>query len=224
MKRMIAVLLVFGMSAVPSNAQVKRAKLAPVLAETLTPVVVQARAAFGVRQPVILVRGLTDQCGGDKRTNALIRLCYSERQILVSVDRVANLQPAAAAYLLAHQFAHAAKIRHGLADIAFARIAANRTDAQRLRGQVTRLVECAAGVLHKRSYPNLDQSLIDWFGSEPFADPHWGASPLWRGPKISIGLKERDRWFRIGHRAAEFSVCAQPDFSADLLVKADLSE
>jgi hypothetical protein len=87
-----------------------------------------------------------------------------------------------------------------------------------LRGLVARQVECISGFLVDRAgLPNA--SLTFWFAEEPFADVHWGRDPLHLGPKVSIGLVERDTWFQIG-QAGDLAACGPGEFTADLLLDA----
>lgn len=162
---------------------------------------------------------LMGQCGADRGSNPYVLYCPSHRKIYMRTGVVDELGAGAAGYLLGHVYGHAAQVRYGVADIALATIRANRGQETQLRGHVTRQVECVSGVLNKRAgMPS--GSLTNWFNAEPLADSHWGASPIARGPVVSIGLSARASWFRKGWASGDFADCGSGVFPADLLVDA----
>lgn len=190
-----------------------------VQADTLTPLVATADKTFPRLPDVYFRNSLKGQCDADNRSNPYVLFCSSERRIYMRTGTVAELGAGAAGYLLGHVYGHAAQVRYGVADIALATIRANRNKETELRGHVTRQVECVSGVLNKRAGISTGGPK-DWFKTEPLADAHWGATPIARGPVVSIGLTVRDTWFRKGLKSGDFADCSSGVFPADLLVNA----
>ena len=140
----------------------------------------------------------------------------SSNSIFITYDA---MESPAGPYLLAHALGHAVQVRHGVADVALSTIRANRDNETALRKDVTRMVECIAGVLIARAglpAPPLDQL----FDLEPFTDSHWGRDPLRIGPQVTLGMAERNAWYQKGHAAGHPAACHTTLFSADLVVAA----
>ncbi|SEW08171.1 hypothetical protein SAMN04488515_0963 [Cognatiyoonia koreensis] len=184
-------------------------------ADDLDRIMQSANRAFD-RMPVLQrVEMIAGRCGADQTVNPAVAYCTSQNTIFAS-DAAATRPETA--YLLAHTLGHAVQVNHGVADVALATINANRADEEALRGDVTRQVECIAGVIYSRAgLPLVD--LADWFSREPLTDSHWGRDPLSIGPKVSIGLDVRNQWFARGYRG-QIADCATPRFGADLLIAA----
>ncbi len=156
-----------------------------------------------------------EECGHGPGVNPRLAYCTTRNVILLSeVFR----DDARMEYELAHLYGHAVQVQHGVADVALREILARRDEEVKLRGWVTRQVECIAGFIHAKAGLT-DILLQDLFDSEPMTDSHWGRDPLHRGPKVSIGLAARAEWFAIG-RQGDLSKCAVGEFSADLLLDA----
>lgn len=152
-------------------------------------------------------------CGEDETASMTGIYCTSTRDIYVpDALRDAHLGP----YYLAHLLAHGIFVEHGLADVALAAIQANRADEAYLRGQVTRQIECLAGLLYAKA-GLLKTDLRDHLNEEPFTNAHWGRTPVARGPKVSIGLDARADWFLKGQAATRPIDCAVPELPAELL-------
>ena len=174
-----------------------------------------AFAAFPGMPRVQTVPEIVGRCGADVRVNVAVAYCTSRNVIFVSSQTRTRPE---AAYLVAHVYGHAVQVRHGVADFALAQIRSRRGEEVMLRGLVTRQVECIAGFLMSRG--GLETlALSQMFAEEPFTGAHWGRDPLRIGPKVSIGLAERDAWFQIG-LGGDIAACAPGEFSADLLLEA----
>ncbi len=171
---------------------------------------------------VSLTSALRDVCGGDEGSDPYVIYCTSLNKIYVDAKlSEKKMSDAEMGYRLAHAYGHAVQVRHGIADIALATIRANRAEETALRGMVTRQVECIAGVLMRRAYGKGVAGPAAWAGAEPFTGSHWGASPVARGPKVAIGLAERNAWFEKGRDSDDFASCAVGVFSADLILRAE---
>ncbi len=175
----------------------------------------QAEALFRDLPEVIRVKDARAQCGADKGVNKVVAYCTTKNVINLR-DRFP--EPISWAHHLAHVYGHAVQVRHGVADIALREIRARRDDESKLRGWVTRQVECIAGYIFSQT--GLEAvALEDLYAGEPLTDSHWGRNPLAVGPKVSIGLKARAEWFDIGLTQG-LGACAPGEFSSDLLIKA----
>lgn len=140
--------------------------------------------------------------------------CTSERRILMTL--AARVAPDAA-YRAAHLYGHALTVETGVADAALAAIRARPAEEPALRADVTRMVECLAGVVAAAAgYPDGPPE-----GAERFTGAHWGHRPA-AGPRVSIGAAERHAWFARGAEAGTFAACDTPSFPADLVVRATL--
>ncbi|MEO0387755.1 MAG: hypothetical protein AAF281_09535, partial [Pseudomonadota bacterium] len=121
----------------------------PVLAaaDTLERLVAVAEAYFPKMPPVIVARDIAGLCGGGGDSNSSVQYCARSNRILRVPDLAARAgSTAAAGYMLAHLYGHAAQVQHGVADIALARILTDRAREAAYRGMVTGQVECIAGV------------------------------------------------------------------------------
>ena len=170
-------------------------------------------AAFSDMPSLIVQPGIKDECGGNGAANSDVIYCTSNNTVFLR-DGAAN-----GAYLIAHVMGHAVQVRHGVADIALREIRARRDEEAKLRGWVTRQVECIAGFMLARAgmpLPDLDQA----FDQEPFTGSHWGRNPIRIGPKVSIGTSERAKWLAKGHGAKSLEACAVGEFGAELLIAA----
>jgi len=184
-------------------------------ADPVADVAAAVNATFD-RMPVIQrVAQIEGRCGADEHVNDVVAYCAPQNRVFLVSDAIGRPE---AAYMLAHVMGHAAQIQHGVADVALATIRANRDQEDVLRADVTRQVECVAGVFYTRAgLPRAD--LTDWFSTEPFTGSHWGRDPLSVGPKVSIGLAERAAWFARG-QGGDLAACATQSFGAELLIAA----
>lgn len=172
-----------------------------------------AHAHFADLPQVQMVAAIPGQCGADEHVNSAAVYCTSDNTIYLAG------RDAAAPYRVAHLMGHAIQVRHGIADVALRRIRANRDSEPQLRRDVTRMVECLAGVIIARAdLPTPD--LAQLFESEPFSGSHWGRAPLTIGPQVSIGLNERALWLAKGAAAGTPAGCDTASFPADLAVQA----
>ena len=211
------VLLILLCLAAPVHGQgVQMAELSQPTARLVRDVTQIAHKTFPNLPSVRLTSQIGAICRGDGDSSTLTRYCTSDNAIYVAADLAQRVEADMAAYLVAHQFGHAVQVRHGIADVALARITRDRAREAEYRGWVTRQVECIAGVLLKRAgarVPALD--------AEPFTGSHWGRSPMAGGPRVSIGAGERRSWLQTGHRAGDFKVCAVGEFGAELILRAE---
>lgn len=164
---------------------------------------------------VVVVDAIAGNCGASAEVNPRVAYCTTQNRIFVAEG---VLDDPSIHYEIAHQFGHAIFVRHGLADVALAAIRANRSQEAFLRGQVSRQIDCLAGVLYVRS-GLAAASLLDWFPEEPFTGKHWGRDPLRVGPTASIGLAARDEWFLKGQTVAHPRACEVPELPIDLLLE-----
>ncbi|EPX79113.1 hypothetical protein thalar_01932 [Litoreibacter arenae DSM 19593] len=164
--------------------------------------------------PQVVAR-MTDVCGADRGVNDQVAFCASNNVIYYRAD---SFYQDHEAYELAHVLGHAIQVRHGVADVALREIRRRRDEEDKLRGWVTRQVECIAGYLFlQANLPKTD--LHHLYDAEPMTGSHWGRDPLSVGPKVSIGLDARAEWFAIGQEG-DLNACAVGEFGADLLLKA----
>lgn len=215
---LLAALAVF-FSASVSAQDVGTAGLNPRTAAALRPIVKVANETFLRMPQVQLTSRLSDLCEGDEHSDRLTRYCTDLNTIYVSADLTDRLPEPAIAYLLAHQYGHAVQVRHGIADVALAKITTDRTREGELRAMVTGQVECISGVLFGRA--GLRGKPSDWFGEEPFTGAHWGRSPMRNGPKVSIGMGQRDQWFTTGARSQSFEACTVGEMDTRLILRAE---
>ncbi len=174
-----------------------------------------AQSLYSKMPGVEIVDQITGECGATAAVNQRVAYCTSANTIFVARG---VLDDPSIGYELAHQFGHAIFVQHGVADVALAAIRANRPKEAFLRGQVSRQIDCLAGVIYTRA--GFSQAeLVDWFKDEPFIGAHWGRNPLRVGPRASIGLAARNEWFVKGQMGAEPSVCAVPELPIELLVE-----
>jgi len=177
-------------------------------------IVSTARDLYPRMPNVVAVDMIAGNCGATVAVNQRVAYCTSLNRIFVAKGILAD---ESAPYEIAHQFGHAIFVQHGLADIALAAIGANRSKETYLRGQVSRQIDCLAGVIYARAGYDA-ASLGDWFTDEPFTGSHWGRNPLRVGPKASIGLAARDEWFQKGQDAGHPSACEVPELPVELLI------
>lgn len=173
-----------------------------------------AQSLYARMPSLVIVNAIAGNCGATAAVNPRVAYCTSQNRIFVA-DGVIN--DPSVGYEIAHQFGHAIFVQHGLADVALGAIRANRPNEAFLRGQVSRQIDCIAGVIYARAGLG-KASLKDWFPEEPFTGSHWGRDPLRDGPQASIGLAARDEWFLKGQNAAHPRVCEVPELPIDLLV------
>lgn len=174
-----------------------------------------ANASFDRMPTVTTVSTIGNTCGAGNGVNSQVVYCTTENTIFITNAAAAAPE---GPYLLAHVYGHAVQVRHGVADVALRTITANRDREAELRMDVTRMVECIAGVI--LSGAATPQDLNALFTSEPFTGSHWGRSPLVQGPRVRLMLAERNRWLQKGFAAGEPSVCHTASFPADLVVTA----
>lgn len=172
-----------------------------------------ADASFDRLPRVEIVDAITD-CGAGEGVNEAVAYCTT-RDVIYLTRAAAG--EAEAPYLLAHVYGHAVQVKHGVADVALQTIRANRGREAALRRDVTRMVECIAGVILRNEPP---VSLTALFSKEPFTESHWGRDPLTAGPKVTLGLEERAAWLARGQAAGHPSACNTESFPADLVVAA----
>lgn len=159
--------------------------------------------------------GVLGKCGATAQVHRRAAYCTSSNTILFDSSSAFD---EAVAYEIAHLLGHAVQVRHGVADIAFREIRARPAEERKLRGWVTRQVECIAGFIHARAGA-APFDLAAHYEVEPFTGSHWGRNPLSVGPRVSIGTAERQKWFDTG-RAGDLSACAVGEFGAELLLNA----
>jgi len=175
----------------------------------------QAQALFRDMPEVVRVADVLAHCGAGSGVSVIGAYCTTENVIYM---RDVRPEPKIWAHHLAHLYGHAVQVQHGVADIAFRQIRLRPTEEAKLRGWVTRQVECIAGYIYSETeLPEL--SLQQVYATEPLTGSHWGRDPLSVGPKVSIGLEARAEWFERG-RTQGLGSCAPGEFSADLLLKA----
>lgn len=179
-------------------------------------VLAAAHTSFADMPRVEVVETIAGRCGADHTVNPVVAYCASTNTVYAAG---ASLFEPDMPYQLGHVLGHAAQIRHGVADVALAAIRADRAAEPTLRKHVTQQVDCLAGVFYARAgLPRA--SLLDWYDTEPFTGAHWGRNPLTVGPKVSIGLAQRDQWFQRG-QSGKVADCTVAVFGADLLIAAD---
>ncbi len=174
-----------------------------------------ASAAFDRMPRIQMVDAIAGQCGADRAVNRDVAYCTTRN--IIFITRSAATRPEAA-YLVAHLYGHAVQVQHGVEDLALGQIRARRDEEQMLRGLVARQVDCVAGFLFARA-GLAPARLTDWMGQEPFAGTHWGRDPLRVGPRVSIGLAQRDIWFQRG-QSGSLAGCKVGELPADLLIMA----
>lgn len=187
----------------------------PAAADGVDDIMQAAQTAFAQMPTLQITPQIAGNCGADALVNQDVAYCTSRNIVFLSEE--ASTRPEAA-YLVAHVLGHAVQVKHGVADVALREIRRRRQEEPKLRGFVARQVDCIAGFLfHRAGLPTA--SLGDWFEGEPFAGTHWGRDPLRAGPKVAIGLSERDRWFQRG-QIGDLSNCGAGEFGPDLLLQA----
>jgi len=211
----VAAMMSFGGTA--HAKPIENSALNPQLAADLQILVDRANATFARLPTVALVEDMSTTCGADQNSDPLARYCIRDRRIYIGARGRGDMMR----YQLAHIYGHAVQVRHGVADVALRTIRKNRKDEGKLRGMVTRQVDCIAGGLYRRAYGNDGASLRNWFRAEPFTGSHWGGGAISQGPKVTIGLNTRDQWFRKGRDQNDFSACTTQVFGAELLLRAE---
>ncbi len=214
----VRVLMVWALATTAAAQGVQMAALNPATTRAIEDVVQTAAKDFTRMPQVRLNSALAGVCGGDATSNTWVQYCTDLNTIFVAADLADVLGPDPAAYAVAHAFGHAVQVVHGQADRALSVIQADRAREAELRGMVTRQVECVAGVIYGRAMGS-GGSLTDWFATEPFADSHWGRSPIARGPVVSIGLAQHDAWFRRGQAGGTVEVCAAGEMGVEALLR-----
>ena len=175
----------------------------------------QANALFVDLPKVLRVANPRTHCGADEGVNNIAAYCTTQNAIFL---REVFPEPILWAHHLAHVYGHAVQVRHGVADVALREIRSRRDEENKLRGWVTRQVECIAGFIFGQS--DLGRvALDDLYSDEPLTGSHWGRDPLSVGPKVSIGLGARAIWFDVGQTKG-LSDCAPGEFGSELLLKA----
>lgn len=174
-----------------------------------------ANASFAQMPAVRRVGQIAGHCGADETVATDVAYCTSQNVIFVSHD--AGTQPGTV-YLIAHAFGHAVQVRHGIADVALAKITARRNEEAKLRRMVETQVDCIAGFLLARADMPAS-SLFDMLSRPSLNQSHWGRDPLRIGPRVMVNLQARDRWFQIG-QTGDLSACSPGEFTADLLISA----
>jgi hypothetical protein len=173
-----------------------------------------AQGLFPELPNVERVARIEGECGADSAVNPVAAYCTSRNVILL---RDGAAEGRALAHLIAHLYGHAVQVRHGVADIALREIRARRAEEAKLRGWVTRQVDCIAGAI--LSQAGMHMALDEIYSEEPLTGSHWGRDPLSVGPKVSIGLEARAEWFEIGQQQG-LAACAPGEFGSELLLNA----
>lgn len=197
------------------------AGLNPQTAQALRSVLHVANKHFSRMPQVQLTSRIENLCEGGVRASKQVRYCTSLNVIYIAADLSKKMPREAAAYVLAHEFGHAVQVRHGIADVALAKIQSDRAREPELRAMVTKQVECIAGVLFGRAHPKSRAVPSTWFSGEMFSDRHWGRVPLSSGPEVSIGAAARDQWFATGRKSRDFASCTVGEMSAGLILRAE---
>lgn len=219
MKISMAVLALLGTGQMVCASELRRANLSPNTAQVIGPLVAGAHQTFSRLPEVELTQNLGGKCKAGRQSSPYALYCSDENRIFVAADLADTQGEGVARYMVAHLFGHAVQVRHGIANRALRAIQADRAREAELRGMVTRQVECIAGVLVGRIGEGGD--LDDLFEAEPMTDSHWGATPLSRGPRVSIGLSERAKWFARGATTKDFANCAVGEMGAELILRAE---
>ena len=176
--------------------------------------VANAFAADFPDMPVLeVLADISTKCGANGVANGDVIYCTSDNTVYLRQGAEHS------AYLVAHVMGHAVQVRHGVADVALREIRARRQEETKLRGWVTRQVECITGFMLARTEMPLPDLNVA-FKHEPFIGSHWGRNPIRIGPKVSIGAEERIKWLEKGHTASGLEDCAVGEFGADLLIVA----
>lgn len=209
--------IICGLCGGPAGAgDVAMASLSPETAEALRPVVSAAEAVFANMPAVQLTEAIGGACGGGAVANPFVQYCSDLDVIFVAHDLAQIAPPQVAQYMLAHVYGHAVQVVYGQATLALRAIRRAPEREAELRGMVTRQVECLAGHIFGVAAGDETASLAAWFEREPFTDSHWGRTPMSQGPRVSIGLEARDRWFQRGIHASSPGECAVGELGADL--------
>ncbi|SFS09817.1 hypothetical protein [Yoonia litorea] len=187
----------------------------PATADVAQRVAAVADASFARMPQQVTADRIAGQCGADETVHPTVAYCTSQNRIYVSAGSV---EPPFLSYLVAHVYGHAVQVQHGVADVALRTIRARPEDEAMLRGWVERQVDCIAGfVLAQADLPLPD--LTTYVTDDPFDRPHWGRSPLSRGPHLPIPVSDRMRWLKTGYERG-LSACAVGEFDASLLLAA----
>ena len=218
MKIILMISLAVSLAWPAMSKDIKRQHLSPNLAEVLQPLVSTAHKAFSRLPNVVLTNDLSKTCKPDEQSNRFVLYCSDLNEIFVAVGHGQSAD--AMRYRVAHVFGHAVQVRHGIANRALRAIRTEPAREGELRGMVTRQVDCIAGVLIGRAYGG-SGGLTSIFNAEPMTGSHWGATPMRRGPKVSIGLTARDAWFRKGRASKDFANCAVGEMGAELILRAE---
>ncbi len=165
--------------------------------------------------PLRRVPRMLGVCGADESVNPFVAYCATQNVILLRDNFMVT---PSGAYEQAHVMGHAIQIRHGVADVALREIRARPEEEEKLRGWVTRQVECIAGVIMAKAGFTSFQ-MEDHYHHEPMTGSHWGRDPLSVGPKVSIGTAARQEWLDIGLKG-DLSACAVGEFGSELLTNA----
>ena len=173
-----------------------------------------AQTLFPDMPEIELVDQIVGRCGADHGVNPIAAYCTSENVIFM-VEAGTDYAPLA--HHLAHMYGHAVQVRHGVADIALREIRRRPNEEAKLRGWVSRQVECIAGAILRQADINIDISTI--YDQEPLTGSHWGRNPLAKGPRVAVGLKARAEWLETGYSQG-VAACAPGEFGSELLVKA----
>lgn len=184
-------------------------------ADAVDRVMAAANAGFDRMPSLSRVDQIAGNCGANADVNKNVAYCTSANTIFLN----ASVTGPRAAYYVAHSLGHAVQVQHGVADVALREITRRRAEEDTLRGYVENQVDCIAGFLIAQA--GLSQTPIyAMFASDPFPGTHWGRDPLEIGPKVDIGLEDRDTWFRRGYLAPTLDECASGEFGAELLLRA----
>lgn len=183
--------------AAPVSAQVQMAALNPKAARMVGETIVVANRLFPGLPAVRLTSAISGTCGSGSASD-LARYCTTSNLVYLAANIDERLSAQAAAYLVAHQLAHAAQERAGLTR------QATTPDA---RAALEIQADCIAGVILARSLPGMTGAPSNWLSLEPLTEPHWGPDPLDNGTPLVIPPASRDEWLDWGRRMGHAEQC-----------------
>ncbi|MHA3977318.1 neutral zinc metallopeptidase [Halovulum sp. GXIMD14794] len=191
------VLLALCCLAAPASAQVQMAALNPKAARMVGETIVVANRLFPGLPAVRLTSNITGTCGSGPASD-LARYCTTSNLIFLAADIDERLSGPAAAYLIAHQLAHAAQERAGIA---------RQATGPEARAALEVQADCIAGVILSRSFPDAEGRPSTWLPGEALTEPHYGPEPLGDSTALAIPAASRDEWFGWGREMGGAEHC-----------------
>lgn len=201
---MIRTALVLTVLAMPAAAQVQMAALNPKAARLVDETVRAAGRLFPNLPAVRLTSAIGQTCGQGPASD-LARYCTTTNLIYLAADIDQALDAPAAAYLVAHQLAHAAQYRAGLVD---------QANAAGLGMELELQAECLAGVILARAHPDQRGAPSDWLPANALSMPHSGAEPLENRIAPAVPPASRDEWLDWGRGRGTAADCTVGDLGA----------